>query len=331
LLGLLGLAAGRGDLLFALSLIAGATGAIALCDSGTDDRPLAAARAAATSDVLVPVASATRVGETSGAIAGGPSDGDLDFVESSGMFKALLTLSSSISTSSSTPDGPAPESSRLVFSILILLLGSDCDCFAEAEATLEPGLLSKKPGIGSPKVSCGLGAESRKRGSCPARLDIVGGVGEGADRDGPGDALRVAGFDGVGGMIFGVEGIPFLGEVVLAFFSGLVRRVLGPELGVWVGRPESRLRFFSFSLSLPFTSLGSGLVGGSIFPFGALPSVSLFLFFFFFFFFVLSGEGTATISSSSNRVASSGFTSSLTFFARQLRAAGTVLSCCSSS
>jgi len=115
-------------------------------------------------------------------------------------------------------------------------------------------------------------------------------------------------------MIFGVGGTACFGEVVLAFFSGLVRRVLGPELGVWVGRPESRLRFFSFSLSLPFTSLGSGLVGGSILPFGALPSVSLFLFlFFFFFFFVLSGEGTATISSSSNKVASSGFTSSFTF------------------
>ena len=105
-----------------------------------------------------------------------------------------------------------------------------------------------------------------------------------------------------------------MGEVVLAFFSGLVRRVLGPELEVWVGRPESRLRFFSFSFSSPFPSLGPGLVGGSIFPVGAFPSISLFLFFFLFFIFVLSGDGTATISlSSSNKVASSGFTSSLTF------------------
>ena len=137
-------------------------------------------------------------------------------------------------------------------SILTLLLGSDCDWVAEAEGTVEPGLLSKKPGIGSPNVSCGLGAESRKRGSCPARLGYVGGVGEGAEREGPGEVSRVKDTSGVGGMTFGVAGTAFLGEVVLAFFSGLVRRVLGPELGVWVGRPESRLRFFSFSFSLSF-------------------------------------------------------------------------------
>lgn len=98
--GWLGRAAGTGDLLLALSIVAGVTGAIVLCGSGTDDRPLAAARAAATSEVLVPVASATRVGEAEGAIECGSIDADLDLVsEPSGIFRALLTLSSSISTS----------------------------------------------------------------------------------------------------------------------------------------------------------------------------------------------------------------------------------------
>jgi hypothetical protein len=88
-----------GDLLFALSFVVGAIEVTVLCEFGADDRPFAAARAAATSEVLVPVASATRVGETSGAIEGGSSDADLDLGESSGIVRALLTLSSSISTS----------------------------------------------------------------------------------------------------------------------------------------------------------------------------------------------------------------------------------------
>jgi hypothetical protein len=85
----------------------------------------------------------------------------------------------------------------------------------------EKGRASKIPGSGSPKVSAGLGAESRKSGSCPGRLVVLGpevnGVGEtgsrgrvfevlaplawpvGAEAPGRTDA-------GVGGMILGVGG-----------------------------------------------------------------------------------------------------------------------------
>jgi hypothetical protein len=129
LLGLLGSAGGLGDLLSALSNVAGARGATGFGKLGTDDRPFAAARAAATSEVLVPVLSATRVGERTGAIESGSGEAEFDLgSESSGMIRALLTLSSSISTSRSTPDGPAMDSCRSGSSLLIVLCGPDCDC-----------------------------------------------------------------------------------------------------------------------------------------------------------------------------------------------------------
>ena len=71
--------------------------------------------------------------------------------------------------------------------------------------------------MGSPNVSAGLRAASRKSGSCCGRLGMVGGVGEGADLDGPDDPARcswcvvtnlilIAAVIGVGGTTWGVGG-----------------------------------------------------------------------------------------------------------------------------
>lgn len=133
--------------------------------------PLMTARAAATSDVLVPVTSAARVerlGETGLVFDGG---GDFDFdlrSSSSDRLRALLIASSSsIAVSSSSTDVPTTGSleSLSACSSLTFIRELDSDC----EAPLDSGLLSKNPGIGSPNVSAGLAAESRKRGSWPTR------------------------------------------------------------------------------------------------------------------------------------------------------------------
>jgi hypothetical protein len=158
--------------------------------------------------------------------------------------------------------------------------------------------------MNSPKVSAGLGAESRKRGSCPVRLGIVGGVGDTADRRdvpsvGSCDVGWEVGFEpclGAVGMVVGVGVMNccLVGDVPFFLFSGE---------GI-----ESLFRFFScsFSFSLSFSSSLTTTLSGEVVP--DIPgSFPLFLFLFFFFFFGEFTGAVATISSS-NRLARAGST-----------------------